>query len=42
MQRLRIDQDIRSMSEFRTGMAFFMKQVHDTNPVQPETVQFTG
>jgi antitoxin YefM len=30
MQRLRIDQDIRSMSEFRTGIASFMKQVHDT------------
>ena len=30
MQRLRIDQDIRSMSEFRTGIASFLKQVHDT------------
>ena len=30
MQRLRIDQDIRSMSEFRTGIAAFLKQVHDT------------
>jgi prevent-host-death family protein len=30
MQRLRIDQDIRSMSEFRTGIATFLKQVHDT------------
>ena len=30
MQRLRIDQDIRSMSEFRTGIASFIKQVHDT------------
>ncbi len=30
MQRLRIDQDIRSMSEFRTGIAFFLKQVHET------------
>lgn len=30
MQRLRVDQDIRSMSEFRTGIASFMKQVHDT------------
>jgi len=28
--RLRIDQDIRSMSEFRTGIASFLKQVHDT------------
>ena len=30
MQRLRIDQDIRSMSEFRTGIASFLKQVHNT------------
>jgi prevent-host-death family protein len=30
MPRLRIDQDIRSMSEFRTGIASFFKQVHDT------------
>ncbi len=30
MQRLKIDQDIRSMSEFRTGIASFLKQVHDT------------
>ncbi len=30
MQRLKIDQDIRSMSEFRTGIASFIKQVHDT------------
>ena len=30
MQRLKIDQDIRSMSEFRTGIAAFIKQVHDT------------
>ena len=30
MRRLRIDQDIRSMSEFRTGIAAFLKQVHDT------------
>jgi len=30
VQRLRIDQDIRSMSEFRTGIAAFLKQVHDT------------
>lgn len=30
MQRLRIDQDIRSMSEFRTGIASFLKQVHET------------
>jgi len=30
MQRLRIDQDIRPLSEVRTGMAGFIKQVHDT------------
>ena len=30
MQRLRIDQDIKPMSEFRTGIASFLKQVHDT------------
>lgn len=30
MQRLKIDQDIRSMSEFRNGIASFLKQVHDT------------
>lgn len=30
MQRIRVDQDIRSMSEFRTGIASFLKQVHDT------------
>jgi antitoxin YefM len=30
MQRLKIDQDIRSLSEVRTGIAAFIKQVHDT------------
>jgi len=30
MQRLRVDKDIRSMSEFRSGIASFLKQVHDT------------
>ena len=30
MQRLIIDQDIRSMSEFRSGVASFIKQVHET------------
>jgi len=30
MQRLRVDRDIRPMSEFRTGIASFLKQVHDT------------
>ncbi len=29
MPRLRVDQDIRSMSEFRTGIASFLKQVRD-------------
>jgi prevent-host-death family protein len=30
MQRLRIDQDIKPLSEVRTGIATFIKQVHDT------------
>ena len=30
MERLKIDQDIRSLSEVRTGIANFIKQVHDT------------
>ena len=30
MQRIKIDQDIRPMSEFRTGIASFLKQIHDT------------
>ena len=30
MQRLKINQDIRPMSEFRSGVASFLKQVHDT------------
>ncbi len=30
MQRLKIDQDIRSLSEVRNTMAAFIKQVHDT------------
>ncbi|MBU4185111.1 MAG: type II toxin-antitoxin system Phd/YefM family antitoxin [Proteobacteria bacterium] len=30
MQKLKIDQDIRSLSEVRNGMAKFIKQVHDT------------
>ena len=30
MQRLKIDQDIRSLSEVRTGIANFIKHVHDT------------
>lgn len=30
MQKLKIDQDIRSLSEVRNAMATFIKQVHDT------------
>ena len=30
MQRLKINQDIRSLSEVRKGIANFIKQVHDT------------
>jgi antitoxin YefM len=30
MQRLIIDQDIKPLSEVRTGIANFIKQVHDT------------
>jgi antitoxin YefM len=30
MQRLKINQDIRPLSEIRTGIANFIKQVHDT------------
>ncbi len=30
MRRLIIDQDIRPMSEFRSGVASFIKQVHET------------
>ena len=30
MQRLKFDQDILPMSEFRTGIASFLKQIHDT------------
>jgi len=30
MRRIKVDQDIRPMSEFRTGIASFLKQVHDT------------
>ena len=30
MQRLKIDQDIRPLSEVRTGIANSIKQVHDT------------
>jgi len=30
MQRPKFDQDIKPMSEFRTGIASFLKQVHDT------------
>lgn len=30
MQRLQINQDIKPLSEVRTGIANFIKQVHDT------------
>ena len=30
MQRLRVDQDIRPLSEFRAGVAAFFKQVQET------------
>ncbi len=30
MQRPKIDQDIKPLSEIRTGIADFIKQVHDT------------
>ncbi|MBN2429649.1 MAG: type II toxin-antitoxin system Phd/YefM family antitoxin [Deltaproteobacteria bacterium] len=30
MRRLKIDQDIKPLSEVRTGIANFIKQVHDT------------
>ena len=30
MKRLKVDEDIRPMSEFRTGMAAYLKQVRDT------------
>lgn len=30
MKRLKVNEDIRSMSEFRTGISSFLKQVRDT------------
>ena len=30
MRRMKINEDIRPMSEFRSGVASFIKQVHDT------------
>lgn len=30
MRRFKIDQDIKPLSEIRTGIATFIKQVHDT------------
>ncbi len=30
MRRLKINEDIRPLSEFRSGVASFLKQVHDT------------
>ena len=30
MRRINVNEDIRPMSEFRSGVASFLKQVHDT------------
>lgn len=30
MHKVRVDEDIRPLSEFRSGVASFVKQVHDT------------
>lgn len=30
MRRARVNEDIKPMSEFRTGIASFLKQIHDT------------
>lgn len=30
MSRLRVDEDIRPLSEFRAGVAAFVKQIHET------------
>jgi prevent-host-death family protein len=30
MKRLKVNEDIRPMSEFRTGIAAFLKQIHDS------------
>jgi prevent-host-death family protein len=30
MKRLKVNEDIRPMSEFRTGIASFLKQIHET------------
>jgi len=30
MKRVRVNEDIRPMSEFRTSIASFLKQIHDT------------
>ena len=30
MKRVRVNEDIRPMSEFRTGIAAFLKQIHNT------------
>lgn len=30
MRRMKVDKDIQPMSEFRSGVASFLKQVHDT------------
>ena len=30
MKRVRVNEDIKPMSEFRTGISSFLKQIHDT------------
>ena len=30
MRRIRVNEDIKPLSEFRTGIASFLKQIHDT------------
>jgi antitoxin YefM len=30
MKRLKVNEDLRPMSEFRTGISTFLKQIHDT------------
>jgi DNA-binding transcriptional regulator YiaG len=43
MQKIKIDQDIRPLSEVRKGMATFIKQVHDTCiPAVPELNRLIG
>ncbi len=33
MSRVHLDEDIRPLSEFRAGVASFVKQFHDTRPM---------